>query len=93
MRDQNQQEITDLHELRYTHDGLVRLIEHLPPGEGAVTLSHWLIGQEVGDISHSPISVNKPSVEDACCDVVLQKSLRGSRRRRGNKETSIYPER
>lgn len=68
---------TDLHEAGDTHDGLVGLVEHLPPGDGAARrpgLLHFL-GQEVGDVGHGPVGVAQLSVEEVGGDVVLQQSL------------------
>lgn len=64
---------TDLHEARDAHYGLVGLVEHLPPGEGAarrpgVIRLPW---QEVGDVGHGPVGVGQLSVEKAGGDVVL----------------------
>ncbi len=66
-----------LHEAGDTHNGLIGLIEHLPPGEGAAP---WLgvlclLGQEVGDVGHSPASVAQLGVEEAGGDIVLEQSL------------------
>lgn len=48
---------TDLHEAGYAHDGLVRLVEDFPPGEGGAVGMRVLriFGQEVGDVLHSPL--------------------------------------
>ncbi len=67
---------TDLHETRDTHDGLVGLVEHLPPGEDAARPGVLrLLGQEVGDVSHGPVGVGQLSVKESGGDVVLQQSL------------------
>lgn len=73
-----------LHEAGDTQDGLVRLIEHLPPGEGAVRPLGvlGLLGQESGDVGHGPAGVTQLSVEDAGSDVVLQQSLECQSRKR-----------
>lgn len=49
----------DLHEAGDAHDCLVGLIEHLPPGEDAARRLGvvYFLGQEVGDVSHGPVSV------------------------------------
>ena len=56
---------SDLHEAGDAHDGLVCLVEHLPPGEGAARGRgrSCLPGQEVGHVGHGPVSLGQLSVE------------------------------
>lgn len=64
---------TDLHEVGDAHDGLIGLVEHIPPGEVAAwwLLVICLLGQEAGDVLYGPVRVSKLSAEDSGSDVVL----------------------
>lgn len=68
---------TDLHEAGDAHNGLVGLVEHLPPGEDAARRPGVvrLLGQEAGEVVHGPAGVGQLSVEEAGGEVVLQQSL------------------
>lgn len=66
-----------LHEAGDAHDGLVGLVEHLPPGEGGARGPGVvrLLGQEVREVGNGPVGVSQLSVEELGCDVVLQHRL------------------
>lgn len=77
---------SDLHETGYAHNGLICLIEDIPPRK-CLSMGTRVLGvlrQEAYNILHAPLSPSQLGTEETSSGIVSKKRLRLEEQRNGN---------